>query len=86
MTQLWPAGQPIVVTVDGHGIPVEFVWQEQRHPIRAIVQQWQVDLEWWRAEGRIWRDYLALITSNNLFCVIYYDRLHEEWRLTRLYD
>lgn len=86
MTQLWAAGQPIVVTLDGLGVPTEFVWQGQRHVIRQIVQRWQVDTEWWRGEGRIWRDYLALITADNLFCVIYHDRLLEEWRLIRLYD
>ena len=86
MTQLWPAGQAITVAVDQRGEPTYFVWQEQRHSIRRIVQRWQVDAEWWRAEGRVWRDYVALITGDNLFCVIYYDRLCEEWRLARLYD
>ena len=86
MTQLWSAGQPITVMVDTHGDPTAFVWQEQHHAVHRIVQRWQVDVEWWRAEGRIWRDYLALITGDKLFCVIYHDRLGEEWRLTRLYD
>lgn len=86
MTQLWPAGQPIVVAVGVDGLPTHFVWQEQRHPVRQIIQRWTLDLEWWRAEGRIWRDYLALITRDNLLCVIYYDRLAENWQLVRLYD
>jgi hypothetical protein len=86
MTQLWPTGQPINVTINDDGEPVCFVWQEQRHVITQIIQRWEIDLEWWRTEGRIWRDYLALITGDNLFCVIYYDRLCQEWRLLRLYD
>lgn len=86
MTHLWPTGQSITVFVDDDGIPTYFIWQEQRHAVSQIVQQWEMDLEWWRAEGRIWRKYLALITSDHLFCVIYYDRLCEEWRLLRLYD
>ena len=86
MTQLWPAGQPITVAVDDHGLPLYFVWQEHQHTVRQIVQRWEIDAEWWRAEGRIWRNYLALITRDNLFCVIYYDRLLEAWRLIRLYD
>jgi hypothetical protein len=86
MTHLWPTGQPITVTTDGDGVPTHFRWQEQRHAVRQIVQQWEIDLEWWRPERRIWRRYLALITNDNLFCVIYYEPLCEEWRLLRLYD
>lgn len=86
MTQLWPTGQPITVVVDGHGVPMHFVWQEQRHLVRRILQRWEVDLEWWRVEGRIWRAYLALITADNLLCVIYYDHIAANWQLVRLYD
>ncbi len=86
MTHLWPTGQPITVTLDDRGSPTHFMWQEQRHVVAQIVQRWEIDLEWWRTEGRIWRDYLALITGDKLLCVIYYDRLQEEWRLLRLYD
>ncbi len=75
-----------MVTVDPLGKPLHFIWQEQLHTIQKIVQRWQVDVEWWRAEGRIWREYLALITTHNLFCVIYRDLLVDEWRLVRVYD
>ena len=86
MTHLWPAGQPITVTADAEGQPTAFVWQEQRHTVARIVQRWEVDGEWWHVEGRIWRDYVALITHDHLFCVLYHDRLAAEWRLVRLYD
>jgi hypothetical protein len=86
MTQLWPTGQPITMTVDNDGAPIHFVWQEQRHLVHQVIQRWELDLEWWRMEGRIWRDYLALITADNLLCVIYYDRLGEQWLLVRVYD
>jgi hypothetical protein len=76
----------ITVAVDEDGVVSHFVWQEQQHRVERIVQRWQIDTEWWRGEGRIWREYLALITGDKLFCVIYYDRLCDEWRLIRLYD
>ena len=58
MTQLWPAGQLIMVTVDEHGTPVDFTWQEQRHAIAQVIQRWEIDLEWWRAdEWRLMRLY-----------------------------
>ena len=86
MTQLWPAGQPINVVVDTHGVPTVFVWQTQRHTIHQVIQGWDVDLDWWQPEGRIWRTYHALITHNNLLCVIYFDHLTATWQLVRLYD
>lgn len=86
MTTLWPEGHPIAVTLDPQGTPTAFVWQARRHAVAQIVQRWDVDNDWWRGDERIWRDYLALITQDNLLCVIYHDRLTDTWRLARLYD
>ena len=75
MTLLWPQGEAIAVETDGLGRPLRFVWQQRPHGVVRIIQHWQVDLEWWRAEGRIWRTYTAVITSDGLLCVIYLDHL-----------
>jgi hypothetical protein len=86
MTELWAAGQLITVRVDDQGLPIHFVWQEQTYHIEEIVQAWQLDTEWWRTEGRVWRDYVVAMTTDHLLCVIYHDALSEEWRLLRFYD
>jgi hypothetical protein len=86
MTHLWAEGQSITVLLDEHSRPLHFTWLGRQYTCQQIVQQWQVDLEWWREPGRIWRDYLALITVDGLFCVLYHDRLVDEWRLVRVYD
>jgi hypothetical protein len=86
MTILWSTGHTIDVTPAAQGTPAEFVWQGRTYAVAQIVQRWQIDSEWWRGEGRIWRDYFVLITQDNLFCVIYFDRIREDWRLVRLYD
>ena len=86
MTTLWPTGQPIAVTLDPRGLPAAFAWQEHRHRVARIVQQWEVEGDWWHADGPVRRAYLALITHDNLLCVLYFDHLQEEWRLARVYD
>ena len=35
---------------------------------------------------RVWRDYLAVVTTDGLLCVLYYDMLDEGWYLAKLYD
>ncbi len=90
MTQLWPEGLPIVVeAVDGQ--PVALHWRERRHAVRAIVDQWIIHDEWWRATdsehpGEIWRHYFQVQTANGLLCVVYRDLLRNAWRLERAYD
>lgn len=86
MTLLWAAGAPVIVAVDSTQRPVRFEWQGRAHRVAQIVQQWQVDVDWWAEPGRIWRAYTALITADGLFCVLYYDLTDDEWRLARLYD
>ena len=86
MTRLWPDGEPVSVEVDGHGRPLRFTWQERRYQLQQIQQRWRVDSEWWSDEGRIWRDYLAVTTTQGMLCVLYQDLLSREWFLTKLYD
>jgi hypothetical protein len=86
MTHTWPGGVAIHVVEDERKRPVQFYWQGQLHGITGIDEQWQVDGDWWHEEGRIWRDYFAVTTEDGLLCVLYYDHLAEEWRLSKLYD
>ena len=86
MTRLWPDGESIDVETDVHGQPVRFTWQGHRHVVHRIRQNWQVDSEWWQPSGRVWRDYVAVTTAGGLLCVLFHDRLTDEWFLEKVYD
>ena len=86
MTRLWPDGESIAVTVDSQGRPVRFTWQARVYRLHQVQQQWQVDSDWWSDDGRVWREYLAVTTTNGLLCVIYLDLLEQNWYLAKLYD
>ena len=86
MSRLWPEGEPIRMQVDGEGRPVIFYWQGRRHRLARIHQRWQIDTDWWRAEGRIWRAYFAVTTVTGIFCVIFQDLLLDKWFLAKIYD
>ena len=86
MTRLWPEGESIEVDTDEEGRPVGFTWQGQSYRLHQIQQRWQVDNDWWREEGRIWRDYLAVTTTTGLLCVIYRDLAGDGWFVAKVYD
>ncbi len=86
MTRLWPGGEPVQVGLDEAGRPGYFVWQGRVHRVQTIHQRWVVDTDWWSPEGRVWREYLALVTQDGLLCVLYHDRLTGGWRLAKVYD
>ena len=86
MSRLWPQGQPINMQTDDGGRPLRFSWQNRVHSLLQIQQHWQVDTDWWSDEGRLWRDYLAVTTTNGLLCVVYRDLLSGEWYLSKVYD
>ena len=86
MTRMWPEGEPIIVALDGQGNPIRFVWQGHIYRVSRIWQRWQTDSEWWSPQGRVWRAYVSLSTNDGLLCVLYHDRLADEWFLSKLYD
>lgn len=85
MTQPW-LDEPITVTLNSDGTPTQFIWKEQRHIIELVLKRWELETDWWRADGCIHRLYLAVITDRQLVCVIYHDHRRDVWRLLRLYD
>jgi hypothetical protein len=86
MTRLWSEGEPIQMETNSDGSPVRFGWRSRTYRLQRIQQQWQVDSDWWSPEGRVWRNYYALLTTDGLLCVVYNDLLHQEWRIARVYD
>lgn len=90
MTQLWPEGLPIVVEV-ADDRPNALYLQGRRHVVRAVVDQWIIHDDWWRAAeaehpGEVWRHYFQVQTADGLLCVVYRDLLRNAWRLERAYD
>lgn len=83
MTQLWPEGVPIDVEASD-GQPRAFRWRQRRRSVQAVVEQWVIHDEWWRAE--IWRHYFQVETGDGLLCVLYCDLLTGGWLLERVYD
>ena len=86
MTQLWLAGEPITMETGSNGRPLRFCWQGRQHQLQYVVQHWQIDVDWWSEQGRVWRNYLTIITEGSLLCVIYQDLITQEWHLVRVYD
>lgn len=86
MTLTWVDGAPLRVETDADNCPILFYWSGRRHRLLHIIQQWQVDTDWWDSAGRVWRDYTAAVTVEGLLCVFYHDLIADEWRLARLYD
>ena len=86
MTRLWGEEEVIKVTLDIRGWPMRFVWQSQAHVVQRVLQHWQVDTDWWSEQGRVYRDYVCVTTTDGLLCVICCDLLNQNWYLTKVYD
>ena len=86
MTRLWTEGEPIEVEADSEGRPVRFRWRNRLYRLQRVQQRWQVDSDWWSPEGRVWRDYAAVVTGDGLLCVLYYDHLTACWCVARVQD
>ena len=86
MTRLWAQGQPITVITTDLGRPLRLIWQEQTHPIVRILQEWEIDTDWWEAGGRIWCACYAALTEDGLLCVFYRELPDGAWYLSKLYD
>jgi hypothetical protein len=86
MSRLWPQGEPIAVQTNAQDQPVRFTWRARTYRLAQVHQRWEVDVDWWRPEGRIWRAYLAVTTTGGLLCVIYQDLENSNWFLAKVYD
>lgn len=87
MTRLWQTGaQPIEAHLDEKERLTSFTWHGTMHPIRRVEQQWEIDTDWWTAEGRVWRHYYAVTTITKLLVVIYREMETGEWFVGRMYD
>lgn len=86
MTRVWPAGDPIQVSLAANGLPRAFLWRGVWHTVASIAARWRVRSGWWSSEGEIWREYIKLTTADGLLCSIYRDLHSGAWFCARLYD
>jgi hypothetical protein len=41
-------GEPVDVQARDDGRPTGFVWQSRRYTVRAILEHWVINRDWWR--------------------------------------
>ena len=44
-------GEPVEVRARADGRPVRFVWRSRVYAVRAILEHWVINREWWREPG-----------------------------------
>jgi hypothetical protein len=42
-------GEPVKVQARADGRPLRFVWRSRLYTVRAILEHWVINREWWRA-------------------------------------
>ena len=40
--------EPVYVQARGDGRPVRFVWRDRLYTVRAILEHWVINREWWQ--------------------------------------
>ncbi|MCL4531409.1 MAG: hypothetical protein M1282_18650 [Chloroflexi bacterium] len=78
--------EPIAVELDSNANPTCFNWQNQRHIIERIREQWEIDIGWWSEEGPTHRDIFAVTTDDGMLCAIYLNHLDGNWYFEKIYD
>ena len=84
MSQFYAVGEVIQVEHDEADLPIEFMWNAQRHVVEGIADQWRIDEDWW--QQRLWRDYFKITTTSGYLLLIYHDLVGGNWYLQRVYD
>ena len=44
-------GEPVKVQARPDGRPLRFVWRSRLYTVRAILEHWVINREWWRDQG-----------------------------------
>jgi hypothetical protein len=44
-------GEPVKVNARVDGRPLRFVWRSRLYTVRAILEHWVINREWWRTRG-----------------------------------
>jgi hypothetical protein len=86
MSRLFDPPLAIDMETDSLGRPVRFALHGRRHKLARALEHWEVNVDWWKVEGRVHRQYWALTTTKGMLCVVYRDLEEGEWFLVKVYD
>ncbi|RAY11842.1 nucleotidyltransferase [Actinomadura craniellae] len=87
-------GDPVNVWVDETGRPTRFIWREQLHPVRRVLEHWVATRDWWRrrdpdaddhGEREFWR-VEASAGDSIMICELRFDAATRSWLLSRVWD
>lgn len=75
----------LTVEYDTDGRPLSFRWAGRIHKVARVCNRWRVRGEWWRGENG-GREYIKLVTADDLLCLIARDLEGGASFLIRIYD
>ena len=85
MTRLRPKGEAIQTWGPAER-PTGFRWQGTAHHISTFLNCWRLHTRWWEPDQTVWREYLKVITDQEVLCLLYRDLASGDWFLARIYD
>lgn len=83
--RLLKEGKPLAVACDAGGRPLSFRWAGQTQEVARVCNRWRARGEWWQGESG-GREYIKLVTTDGLLCLIARDLDAGVWFLIRIYD
>ncbi len=87
MSRLFDPALAVEMDIDSWGRPTRFTLLGRQHKLVRALQHWQVDTDWWHADGGVHREYWAVTTSGGLLCVVYKELEGQGgWFLAKMYD
>ena len=88
MAQAWLVGtQPVeVVERAATGIPSALDWHGRRYTIRAVMQDWIAEGDWWLEDGGERHRYALVRTDRALFTLAQDLAAPDQWFVTRMAD
>ena len=87
MSRLFDPPLAIDMETDSLSRPVRFALHGRWHKLARAIERWEVDVDWWKVEGRVHRAYWAVTTTTGMLCVVYKELEGEGgWFLAKAYD
>jgi len=69
--------RPARILADGRGVPTEVRVRDRWRQVRAILETWRIDDEWWR--DPISRAYFSLLLEGGGHLTVFQDLLEARW-------